>query len=644
VTTSTPPSSRFRFDAFEVDLRSGEVWERGNRIRLQDQPFQVLRVLLERRGDIVTRDELKQALWPADTFVDFDHGLNTAVKKIRDVLGDSTERPRYIETIPRRGYRFIAPLIHCGPATVLPAMDGELPMSYAPDTIHPAVSAPSEGKTVLPTMFLGAAALLAVVTLGLVLYRGSAARSVKQPAIKSLAVLPLRNLSGDPTQEYLADGMTEALIGRLSGVHDLRVISRTSVMRFKETRLSVGEIAKTLQVDAIVEGSVIREGNRIRVHAQLIRAATDEHFWSEAYDRELQDVLSLQSDVAQTIARRVEVTITGEERARLGAARPVSPEVYEAYLKGVFLENKESPDAVRTAIRYFRTAIEQDASFAAAYARLSHCYVKLSYMSEMPTMDAYQTAKQAAQKAATLDDNLDEAHTALAAIAILDWDWPKAETEYRHAIKLNPNLVRAHRGYFYLLLILGRSEDAARQESQAAAADPLSVSTLHTHLDSAYFRRQYDAGLIKARNAVELYPEASVFHDRLSNFHTAQGNEKLSAEHILLAEKTGGASSERFAALQAANKVGGTKGLRRKRIELNKKLADAHQSINSYDIAIDCAAVGDRDQAIFWLEKALRYHDPKISLIGVEPIFDSLRSDPRFVSLLHQMGLSPART
>jgi len=611
-----------RFQQFEMNLRTGEIYKEGKRIKLQEQPSQVLALLVERPGELVTREELRKKLWPNDAFVDFDHGVNIAINKLRDALGDSPQNPRFIETLPRKGYRFIA------------AVES---VSSAPhrDLTTVAASVLAEKKKVPSsrmTLFLGAVALLA--TLGIVLFRSSTAKNARQPGIKSLAVLPLKNLSGDPTQEYLADGMTEALIGRLSGIRDLRVISRTSAMRFKDTQLSVPEIAKTLQVDAIVEGSILREGNRIRVRAQLIRAATDEHSWSEAYDRELQNVLSLQSDVAQAIAQRVEVTITGEEHARLTAARPVSSEVYETYLKGMFFQNKETPDAVRTAIRYFNEAIEKDPEFADAYARLSGCYAILSYMSEMRYSEAFEAAKVAAQKAVDLNPNLDQAHEALAGVAAAGRDWTQAETEYRRAIQLNPNSVDAHTGYFYLLLILKRWEEAGEQEREARVADPLSPQTVATTVSAAYFRRQYNDGLIKARNAIELYPQVSILHDFLSNLYAATGQDKLSAQEILLAEEAGGAAPERLVALRAAYAAAGPQGLRRKRIELNKRSAN----IDSYNIAIDCAAVGDRAQAILWLEKALRGHDPKISLISVEPIFDGLRADPRFVDLMRRMN------
>src|SRR5215469_8054835 len=309
-----------RFGAFEINLQSGELRKNGIRLRLSGQPFQVLAVLIERAGEAVTREELQSKLWSADTFVDFDHGLNNAVARIREVLDDSSDTPRYVETIPRRGYRFIAPLTDVRLAAVNPS-SAESSVSPPIEITRPGNSGssvhPAEKRFTSFRLMILLGGVLALFSFAFMVYRNRNGVVIgpKQPAIKSLAVLPLKNLSGDPAQEYFADGMTEALIGHLSAIHDLRVTSRTSVMRFKDTQLSVPDIARTLSVDAIVEGSVIREGNRIRVHAQLIRGATDEHFWSEAHDRELRDVLGLQSDVAESIARRVEVTVTGEERA-----------------------------------------------------------------------------------------------------------------------------------------------------------------------------------------------------------------------------------------------------------------------------------------------------------------------------------------
>src|SRR6266404_5552077 len=330
----TRNSGVLRFATFQVDLRSGELRKQGVKIKLQEQPFRVLTVLLQSPGEVVTREELRNQNWPPDTFVDFENSLNTAINKLRDALGDSADNPRFIETLPRRGYRFIAPVIsdqqEKSPVPAEESKVGDEQLGKNPRTRR--------------WLVLAAVAVLALLTLAYVTIRRRA-KDAAHSKINSLAVLPLKNLSGDPAQEYLADGMTEELIGRLAGIHDLRVVSRTSVMRFKDAQTSVPEIARTLNVDAVVEGSVIREGNRIRVHAQLIRAATDEHFWSESYDRELRDALALESDVAQSIAQKVEATVSGHEHERLAAVRPVSLDVYESYLKGRFALDKNDSRA-----------------------------------------------------------------------------------------------------------------------------------------------------------------------------------------------------------------------------------------------------------------------------------------------------------
>lgn len=349
------------FGAYEFNPESKELRKLGMRVRLEGQPLAVLQMLLERPGELVTREELQKKLWPADTFVDFEHSLNAAVKRLRERLNDSADQPRFIETLARRGYRFVAPV-----NGFVAERESEKPVPVPVES-----QLPTPVRSRVQRLWVFAAAAVCFVGIALWGWRQSRNRPVTPaiPAVSSLAVLPLENLSGDPSQQYFADGMTEELIGRLSMIHGLRVISRTSVMHFKNTDRSVPEIAKILGADAIVEGSVIREGNRIRVHAQLIRGATDEHFWSETYDRELRDVLALQSEVAQSIAEKVEASVTNEEHSRLVGSRPVAPEVYESFLRGAFTGDY-SRAGVERSIAYFEDAIKRDATFAPAYVGL----------------------------------------------------------------------------------------------------------------------------------------------------------------------------------------------------------------------------------------------------------------------------------
>jgi TolB-like protein/DNA-binding winged helix-turn-helix (wHTH) protein len=429
-----------RFGSFEADLHTRELRKHGLKLKIQEQPFQVLAMLLARPGELVTREEIRSRLWPQDTFIDFDHGLNAAVRRLRDALNDDAETPRFVETLHRRGYRFIAPVekpnieeadhqragtvTNSTVATTESTETGASPSEKtalhkvvddahetdstrvtvaakpAAAVVEPRTSPIVTSQTVPPSasisqqpvlpraeeartpegfkVLLAAIVMLAVIVAGVVAYQIESKRA-KQPVIRSLAVLPLQNLSDDPAQQYLADGITEELIGRLAGIRDLRVISRTSVMRFKNTQLSVPEIARILGVDAVVEGSVMRDGSRIRVHAQLIRAASDEHFWSESYDRELRDVLAMDADVAQAVANKVRVTMSGEEHRRLAAVRSVSPEVYENYLKGKFaLAKGNNKSNIEESIAYFNEAISKDPTYAPSYLGLATAYLSLT--------------------------------------------------------------------------------------------------------------------------------------------------------------------------------------------------------------------------------------------------------------------------
>ena len=638
------PSLRLSFDEFEVDLRSGELWERGNRLRLQDQPFQVLRVLLERRGEIVTRDELKQTLWPADTFVDFDDGLNTAVSKIRDALGDSVEKPRYIETIPRRGYRFMGCLSDLRPAVLSsPAEESnDSPVqefSRSAPSAPVVVPAPAQFLSIRWRVLLTAAAALALFSTALMLYRGRSAKGTSQPRIKSLAVLPLKNLSADPTQEYLADGMTEALIGRLAGIHDLRVISRTSVMQYKDTKKALPEIAKTLGVDAIVEGSVIRDGNRIRVHAQLIRAATDEHFWSEAYDRELRDVLTLQSDVAQSIAQKVEVTITGEERARLTAARPIAPEVYESYLKGrSILDKTYSRSGLEESIGYFEEATKRDATFAPAYVGLADAYDRLgTIFIGTPPSEVRPKVVDAARKALELDPEIAEAHVLLADIYQQQWHWSDAQAEYKRALDLKPNDAAAHVGFAHWLLCQGRTQEAVTWTERGRELDPIEVSGT-TIGQTLFFAHRYDEAIHELRSVLAVQGDSASALWYLGYSLIAKGQPD---DAIPVLEKAVSITNRSPGVIGVLIRAYAHAGRRKDALRLLDELKQRRQKgyvpagafVNAY------LGLEDREQAFAWMEHAYQEQSNILQFLRVHPHFDPVRDDPRFKDLLHRVGL-----
>jgi TolB-like protein/DNA-binding winged helix-turn-helix (wHTH) protein/Flp pilus assembly protein TadD len=616
------------------------VWKKGKRMRLQEQPFQVLRVLLERPDEIVTRDELKQSVWATDTFVDFDDGLNTAVKKIRDVLGDSAEHPRYIETIPRRGYRFIGELTDVRPVSAAASIQ-EREASTVHQTVGarpPALPAESRFPSARLKMVLGAVAALAVLIFALVLYHGIAAKTTKQTAIKSLAVLPLTNLSGNPTQEYFADGMTEAVIGRLSGIHNLRVISRTSVMRFKDTKLPVPEIAKTLGVDAIMEGSVIREGNRVRVHAQLIRAATDEHLWSEAYDRDLRDVLALQSDVAQQIAGKVEVALTGQEHARLAATRSVEPEVYESYLKGQFAKYDTKAE-IEESIAHFEEAIKRDPTFAPAYVGLANAHWQLSrvFFGAPPEKERDEVVI-AARKALELDPEPAEAHVLLAEVYQNRWQWSDAEAEYKRTLELKPNDAAANAGFARWLSCQGRAEEALMWARRGRELDPIAVWHGTNIASILFMARRYEEAIRELRSVLAVEPNDATALWYLGFVLIVNGQPGEAIPPLEKAVSVSDRSPGPIALLAAAY---ARAGRRPEALRLVNELKRRQQS--SYVAAgafiIPYLGLGDCDRALAGFEQAYQEKSGIMQFLKVHPFFDPVRDDPRFKDLLHRVGL-----
>jgi TolB-like protein/DNA-binding winged helix-turn-helix (wHTH) protein/Tfp pilus assembly protein PilF len=625
-----------RFGAFEINLQSGELRKSGMRLRLSGQPLQVLAVLVERAGEVVTREELHSKLWPADTFVDFDHGLNNAVARIREVLDDSSDTPRYIETIPRRGYRFIASF-----SDVRPGRSAADSIVVPEDKIAiPGTSVTLGDNTRFGSRMrrvLGGAAVLATLTVALVLYRGSQTRRAGQPAIKSIAVLPLKNLSPDPTQEYLADGMTEELMGRLAGIHELRVISRTSVMRFKGSPLSIPEIAKTLAVDAIVEGSVIREGSHIRVHAQLIRGATDDHFWSETYDRQMGDTFALESELAQSIASRVEVSVTGEERAKLRAAHPVSPEVYESYLKGRFAKGNTKAE-VEQSVAYYEDAIRRDPTFAPAYVGLAWAYGTLgSPFVGAPPGEVRPKMVSALRKALELDPDTADANLMLAEINMDQWHWAESATEFKRALAVNPNDAGAHSGFSRWLLFQGHTEEAIAWARRARELDPLGVGG--TEMGWILFQaRRYDEAIRELRSAAAVHPDDGYAYWFLGFALIANGQADQAIAPLEKARSLSGGSPPVIGVLVRAYAHAGrrTDALRLLN-ELKRRQQTSYVPTAAFIEAY--LGIGDNEQALAWLERAYQEKSDILPYIKVEPFFDPLRGDPRFADLLRRVGL-----
>ncbi len=624
--TAATPGGTIRFGAFELDVRSGELRKNGIRLPLQGRPIQILSVLLENPGQLVTRDELRQRLWPADTFVDFDHALHNCVARLREVLGDSAEVPRFIETLPRRGYRYVGP-----------AVAGEaIPLAAAPPPVV-APQTPPRRRWFLLTTFVIAVAL--TLGLGGWLYRRSqSAESL--PDIRSLAVLPLSNLSGDPSQEYFADGMTDELITELAQVSSLRVISRTSVMHYKSTAKTAPQIARELGVDAVLEGSVARSGNRVRITAQLIAARADRHLWASSYEGEVKDVLGLQDAVALAVVKQIRLRLSTQEKTRLSRSRPVNPEAHEAYLRGLYYWNKRGRAGLEKAIDYFNRAIALDPNYALPYAGLAQCYVPLSYFGYMRGTDAQAKVATALQKALELDDSLAEAHTALgSAKSYYDYDWEAAEQEFRRAIELNPSYATAHQWYAQMLGAEGRGEEALQEHQKALALDPLSLIINSGTIHRLYLLRRYGEAAGAFREVFDMDPGFASTHWNLGFVLIAQKQFKPAIEELRKAADLLQGNALVFGALGYAYAASGNQ---REAQRVLRRLENQARSeyVDPYALALVHLGLGEKGQSFVWLQRAVDDRDPQVTFAPADPILDDLRTDPRFSELLRRMKLA----
>jgi len=560
-----------RFGVFEADFRAGELRKQGLKVKLQEQPLQILQMLLAKPGEVVTREELQKQIWPADTFVDFEQGLYNSVKRLRDALEDSADKPRFVETLPRRGYRFV----------------------------------------------------------------GSVAASCTR--LESLAVLPLEDLSHDPEQEYFAEGLTEALITTLAKIGGLRVVSRTTAMRYKEVRRPLLQIAQELGVDAIVEGTVLRSNDTVRITVQLIEAANETHLWAESYERDLRHVLPLQSELAQDIAREVRVKLAPVDQARFSDVPIVHPEAYEAYLKGRYHWNRRSAEGLGKAIQYFQLAMAKDPAYPNAYAGLADCLSILGWWSYASPSDGCGKAKGLAQRAVEMDHSLAEGHASLAwATMLYDYNFVFAEREFERAIELNPRYATAHQWFGLYLALMGRYEEGYTELKRATRLDPHPI--LNQSLGFVFFfAGRYDQAIEQFEKALELDPTLAQAHCVLGLTYAYKGiHDSAIAAGQKAVELSHGAALF-VACLGLAYAEAGLREETQKTLEELDRLSQ-QQYLSPYVLARIYEALGRRNEALDCLEEAFLERAAFMVCLKTDRRFDDMRPDRRFQDLLRCMS------
>ncbi len=579
-----------RFGSFEADLAEGRLTKAGVRIRLQEQPFQILVLLLERSGQLVTREEIREKLWSNHTFVEFDDALNTAVRKLRAELCDSADNPRFLETVPRRGYRFVAPVSSFVEGAQTQTMQEQKSASELPDP--------------------------------------------------SIVVLPFANLSSDAEGEFFADGITEEITNALAQVEALRVVARTSASSFKNKQVDLRTIATTLNVNTILEGSVRMSGNRVRIVAQLISAGDGYHIWSERYDRELQDVFDVQDEIARTIANRLKATLGTGVQAPLVKIGTKNLEAYQFYLKGRFHWNKRTAEGLCKAIDYLQEAIAKDPDYAVAYAGLADAYNIASFRNVFAPLAAMPKAKQAAERALALDSRLAEAHVSLAyANFTFDRDWPAAESHFVQALALNRAYVLGHAFYPLYLSSCGRCDESISLAKRALDLDPAAPAVSHVLSVQLYLARRFDDAIAQCQQTLEMDPNYEPAYAVVGQTHATNGRYQDAIAPLEKHMELTRSSPLARALLGYTYARAGQTTAARKVIEDFVPNAE-NAFVPAICFALVYTGLGDNDQAFAWLEKTGTERSNRLAYIKVEPLWDPLRSDSRFPDFLERMGLS----
>ncbi len=637
-----------RFGPFEVDFRAGELLKNGRRIRLQDQPLQVLAMLLENPGGVVTRDELRQRLWPTDTFVDFDHGLNNAINRLREALNDSADAPRFIETLPRRGYRFIAEADGhvstesraTGIADSIEA--GEIVSGVGPEETATAKRslAPSlhrVGKFWLAAATMGVAA---AAILGLYLGRERRSGTSASMRIQSIAVLPLENLLGDPAQEYLVDGMTDGLTTSLAQMRGIRVISRTSAMRYKGTKKALPEIAKELNVDAVVEGSMSRSDGLIHVNAQLIHAVDDRHLWAHSYSASTDKIANLQVEIAAGVAREIGTASSPEAVARFSRSHSVNAEAYDLYLRAETYHGVETREANDEAVRLLERSIVIDPEFAAAYAELASAYRVRSFSIEPEKREEWLgKARVAVQRALSLDPNLAEAYLSRGHLlwsSANNWAHERAVDDYRHALSLDPNLAEAHHQLANVYNHVGLLDKAESEIARAVELDPLNVGARFRVGINLLYQGKYEDSLAAIRDSEKFNPTLWAFQTAFALQHLRRLDEAQRRINTLLTvepEDRGG-SLTAMQALLAADAGDAYRAEVKIREALQKGNGFQHFHHVAYAVGSSYALLNRAEQALRYLQIAADDGFPCYPLFEHDSNLDNLRKNPQFFSFM----------
>jgi len=626
VPSGNPRGTLARFGPFEFDPSSGELRKYGVKIKVHGQPVEILALLLAQPATTVTREELQRRLWPDNTFVDFESGLNAAVKRLRAALSDSPEKPKFVETLARRGYRFIAPV-------EMVENNGHFTQTVSNQLdILPTKKTLSNTKTVLAASGL---ALVAVVALASWL----AFLRIKPDVIESLAVLPFASDRSDTDAEYLSDGLTEIVINNLSQFPNLRVMARGTVFRYKGKDADPQKAGNDLHVQAVLSGRLQQHGDTLIVQAELIDVRTGAQLWGGRFERKPQEVLALQNDLSREIAEKLRKRLTVDEKQRLAKHYTEDAQAYQFYLKGRYYWNKRTPEGLQKAADYFQQAIDKDPTYALAYAGLADTYAHFSFFAVAPPRDAMPRAKAAATKALEIDDHLAEAHVSLGYISFAyDWDWSAAGKHFEQALALNPTYTKTHNWYPFYLSSRGRSQEALAVAKSALDLDPASPSVSHNLAVQFYLARQFDNAMEQCQKTIEMDPNFAIAYQVLGQSYLAR---RMNREAVPVFEKYLALSRSSADSLALLGYVHARLGEHSQALQMldQLKAASSQHFVPSFLFALVYAGLEDKDQAFFWLEKGCEERYTRFAYLKLEALWDPLRSDPRFFDLVRRVGI-----